>query len=154
MECFLQRSTPSNRNFKMVGGNIVPTAAKLGYKILTDTSQGTRLDVPPRDFIDGELIQFGAKSEFIPSTLDILLSKSKGETAKQKLRVSKENYIKSLERLVGHQFRIRDMRHSTNLCCCRRSYWQSLARIWYPSYRIVFNTERARCGRQLYLSTT
>ena len=80
----------------MAGRNATPAAGKLGYRYLRNTSQGTRLDVPPEDFIEDELLQYDAKS-VVPSIVHgPALMSWQGRTAKLQLQLSRETYIQFL----------------------------------------------------------
>ena len=94
-----------------------PVGSKLGYSYLRNTSQGTRLDVPPVDFIEDELFQYDAKSVFPSLIHDLALMRWQGRTAKLQLQLSRDTYIQYLPGPIGPTYRTRDTMLSVKPCC-------------------------------------
>ncbi len=65
-----------------------------GFKRLNGTSQGSRFDVPPKTWIEEELIAFGARSKFFTQKWLSCpkLTRCQGLMALRAYRISKERY--------------------------------------------------------------
>lgn len=131
-----------------------PVGSKLGYSYLKNTSQGTRLDVPPVDFIEDELFQYDAKSVFPSLVHDLALMRWQGRTAKLQLQLSRETCIQYLPGPIGPTYRTRDTMLSVKPCCSQRSCSRSLVRTWHPSCRDFVNTVHERCAPRISRSMT